>query len=279
MATVNTTLNLATLANRLKFHSVLCQNVSLQLLLPLQKQNPKCPVIAIYTACTWYNCAFVSNESSEMLNNWAHESISTKLKASLLWGDKARHLFSTQNCEKKLFKFVTFAKPFPNHATYSYAFNQKLCNKGNREFVLIGTRCWMDKLSFFFLPRYEINHMTKRKGCKQPTQARNRSFQGNASFTDNFAKQLLAIRIQPNCFFSGCVLTETFWMEELVCKMKSWLATPIFVWEVCNSKLGKHGRQGKQVWERAKVVLWEVHLSANGFPSAGVLHQDRTYPV
>ena len=74
--------------------------------------------------------------------------------------------------------------------------------KGNRVFVLIGTRCWVDKLSFFFLPRYEINHMTKRKGCKQATQARNRSFQGNTSFTDNFAKQPLAKTISfPRCFF------------------------------------------------------------------------------
>lgn len=179
---------------------------------------------------------------------------------------------------QKADQIFPLARTFPNHATYGYAFNKKLCSKGNREFVLTGTRCWMDKLLFLFLPRYEINHMTKRKGCKQPTQTRNRSFQGNTSVTDNFAKQLLAIKIPPNCFTPD-IFTTKLRMEVLVYKVKCWLVTPVSVWEVCNSKLGKHGRQGKQVWERAKDVLWEVHLSANGFPSAGVLHQDRTYPV
>ena len=144
---------------------------------------------------------------------------------------------SSHKTVTKADRIFPLARSFPNHATYGYAFNKKLCSKGNREFVLIGTRCWMDKLLFLFLPRYEINHMTKRKGCKQPTQARNRSFQGNASVTDNFAKQLLAIRIPPNCFTSD-ILTKLR-MEVLVYKVKRWLVTPVSVWEVCNSETGQ----------------------------------------
>lgn len=58
------------------------------------------------------------------------------------------------------------------------------------------------------------------------------------------------------------------------------LAISVPFWVVCNSKLGKLGRRGKASVGRTKDVLWEVHRSTIGSPSAGVLHQDsRTYPV
>lgn len=185
-----------------------------------------------------------------MLNNWAIWVYFNKAKALLLCRNKTRHLVSTQNYDKTLIKFFNLAKPFLDHATYSYAFNQKLCTKGNRAFVLTGTRCWMDKLLFFFLPRYEINHMTKRKGCKQPTQARNRSYQGNAWFTNNFPKQLLAVNT-TKLFYSRCVLTKVFWMKGLVCKLLFLFEKSVTAnWASMVDRESKYGKGPKSCFEK-----------------------------
>ena len=134
-------------------------------------------MIATNTTSTWYKCALVSKESSQ-ISITGHMNLFPQSTILHYCEETRQKVHSSHKTVTKADQIFPLARSFPNHATYGYAFNKKLCSKGNREFVLIGTRCWMDKLLFLFLPRYEINHMTKRKGCKQPTQARNRSFQG-----------------------------------------------------------------------------------------------------
>lgn len=145
-------------------------------------------------------------------------------------------------------------------------------------FYITGARCWMDNIVFFLSKVWDQPH-DERTRRKQPSQDENRSFQLTlieTSFILLFGKKSkFQEKIWPYVQTRKTKsekTSKTSWQQNV---------SPVFIWKACESNYGKHGRWVKAVLGKGKrrALIETVHLSANGSPSAGVLHQDRTYPV